>query len=98
MKLKLYYTGSTNHFHKYESEQEETFKSKDGIVAKVWIAKKQMVTRDEQGNVHAGGYPAEIEIVVGPENAAGEEGVAGVPVDNGGRPHDVSGAAAAIGE
>jgi len=66
MKLKLSYTGATNHFYKYESEQEETFKSKKGIVAKVWIAKVEMVVRDEQGNIQVSGYPAEIEIIVGP--------------------------------
>lgn len=77
MRITLSYTGSTNHFHKYESEQEETFKSKEGIVAKVWIAKKEMVTRDENGNVITSGYPQEIQITVGEEQAQ----VAPFPID-----------------
>lgn len=64
--VKLYHTGETNHFVKYESEQEETFKSKKGIVAKLWIAKKEFLVRDEDGRVITGVcYPSEITIQIG---------------------------------
>lgn len=64
-KIRVFNIGETKHFVKFESEQELTFKSGRGWVAKIWVSKKEFLGQDADGNLMPGTFPNELTVTLG---------------------------------